>query len=91
MVFQMLNAANRDPERFTDPEALVLDRSDNRHIAFGNGIHFCLGASLARLEGRSRSRRCWNGCPASGSWRRTRTGPSTSRTRGCCDSLPVRF
>ncbi len=51
MVFQMLNAANRDPERFSDPEELLLERSDNRHIAFGNGIHFCLGASLARLEG----------------------------------------
>jgi len=50
MVFQMLNGANRDPERFARPEELVLDRSDNRHIAFGNGIHFCLGASLARLE-----------------------------------------
>ena len=51
MVFQMLNAANRDPARFADPEELILDRSDDRHIAFGNGIHFCLGASLARLEG----------------------------------------
>ncbi len=51
MVFQMLNAANRDPERFSDPEELDLDRSADRHIAFGNGIHFCLGASLARLEG----------------------------------------
>jgi len=51
MVFQMLNAANRDPERFPHPEELDLDRSADRHIAFGNGIHFCLGASLARLEG----------------------------------------
>ncbi|MCY7419993.1 MAG: cytochrome P450 [Chloroflexi bacterium] len=51
MVFQMLNAANRDPERFPDPEVFVIDRSSDRHIAFGNGIHFCLGASLARLEG----------------------------------------
>jgi cytochrome P450 len=46
-----LASANRDPDRFTDPETLEVDRSDQRHLAFGHGIHFCLGAALARMEG----------------------------------------
>lgn len=46
-----LAAANRDPDRFPDAEALELDRTDQRHLAFGHGIHFCLGAALARMEG----------------------------------------
>ncbi len=51
MVFQMLNAANRDPAYFTDPDAFDVRRQKNRHIAFGLGAHFCVGALLARTEG----------------------------------------
>ena len=50
MVFQMLNAANRDPAYFTEPDAFDIGRQNNRHIAFGVGIHFCVGAVLSRTE-----------------------------------------
>jgi cytochrome P450 len=45
-----LGAANRDPEVFDSPEEFRPGRKPNRHIAFGTGVHFCLGAHLARME-----------------------------------------
>lgn len=50
-IFAMANAANRDPRQFDGPEGLDVGRKNNRHLAFGHGVHFCIGAPLARLEG----------------------------------------
>lgn len=51
MVILQLSAANRDPRNFESPDKLILDRQNNKHLAFSHGSHFCLGARLARMEG----------------------------------------
>jgi len=50
LVLAALGSANHDESKFEHPETLILDRQNNKHVGFGSGIHYCLGAPLARLE-----------------------------------------
>jgi cytochrome P450 len=51
LVFPLLSSANRDEDRYINPDAFIIDRADKGHISFASGPHFCLGAGLARVEG----------------------------------------
>jgi cytochrome P450 len=59
----MLGSANRDEAQFHDPEGLHVDRDPNPHLSFGGGIHYCLGAALARIEGAAVFGRLMRDCP----------------------------
>jgi cytochrome P450 len=63
MIIIAIGSANRDPSHFAEPDRLDIARADNRHVAFGFGIHFCLGAPLARVEGQIAlgTRQCYAG------------------------------
>lgn len=64
MVMVLLAAADRDPRRFDAPAELRPDRTDAGHVAFGHGIHFCVGAALARLEARAAVQALLSAAPA---------------------------
>ncbi len=51
MVIGLIGSANRDEKQYDDPDALVIERDNRSHLAFGRGVHYCLGAPLARMEG----------------------------------------
>jgi cytochrome P450 len=53
LVLGILGGANRDPAHFAEPDRLDVTRTEPRHLGFGAGIHYCLGAPLARLEARA--------------------------------------
>lgn len=90
----VLGSANRDRKRFLEPDGFKVDRRENAHLSFGYGLHFCLGAPLARLEAQiafasllSRFPDLTLACPAA----KLRQRPSTANIFRGLEALPVRF
>jgi len=81
-VVVMIAGANRDPEVFEDPDRLDIGRTENRHLAFGGGIHLCLGAPLARVEGQEAIGRLVQRFPALSLLDERVTWKETSTIRG---------
>jgi cytochrome P450 len=90
VVLALLGAANRDPVRFTEPDRLDVTRRDNRHLAFGSGDRFCLGAALARLEGQIAINTLLRRLPSLELTNRPRVWRLSTETRGLME-LPVVF
>jgi pimeloyl-[acyl-carrier protein] synthase len=89
-VILVLGAANRDPEQFPDPDRLDIARANNRHLAFGWAIHFCLGAPLARIEAQTAISSIVNRYPGI----RLHDKPlqwKENLTLRCLESLPMTF
>ena len=83
-----LAAANRDADRYARPETLDLDRDEARHLAFGHGIHHCLGAPLARMEGQLALGTLLRRFPALSSRCRLETCTGATATASCCAAYP---
>ena len=92
LVFLVLASANRDERQFANPEVLDITREPNKHVAFGWGAHYCVGAPLARLEGQIAITTLLRRCPAL----RLAAAPDTLRWRpglemNGLEALPVRL
>jgi cytochrome P450 len=90
MVFPQLGSANRDESQFEAPGRLDLGRKDNRHLAFGHGLHFCVGAALSRLEGRIALRALFTRLPGLRLAKETLVWADHSSLHGL-SSLPVEW
>ena len=84
----LVGSANRDERRLAEPDTFDIHRQAGGHLTFSYGIHFCLGAALARLEGRVALEEVLKRFPSGRSTRTTRQLASTSTVRGW-ETLPV--